>query len=162
MDPANEMGPLANPRRLAAMEAFVDDAVAHSARVETGGRRLGNAGFFFAPTVLSRVGRDAAVMNREPFGPLSVVLPFRRIEEAVEEANRLGYGLAAYAFTRSAATVDELTQTLEAGLLGLNTFAVISPETPVAGVKDSGYGAEGGIEGVSSYLVTKFVAHAAR
>ena len=86
---------------------------------------------------------------------------FRRIDEAVEEANRLGYGLAAYALTRSAATAGELTRTLEAGVLGINTFAVVSPETPFGGVKESGYGAEGGSEGVSSYLVNKFVAQAA-
>jgi succinate-semialdehyde dehydrogenase / glutarate-semialdehyde dehydrogenase len=160
-DPACQMGPLANRRRVAAMEAFVEDAVARGARVETGGRRPGDAGSFFAPTVLSQIDRNAAIMNKEPFGPVSGVVPFRRIDEAVEEANRLGYGLAAYAFTRSAATADELIRTLEAGVLGINTFAVVSPETPFGGVKESGYGAEGGSEGVSSYLVNKFVAHAA-
>jgi len=160
MDPASTMGPLANARRLAAMESFVADAHERRAKIEAGGGRLGDRGFFFAPTLLSGCSRDCAIMNREPFGPISAILPFQRLDEAVAEANRLDFGLAAYAFTRSARVADDLMRTLECGLLGINTFAVTSPESPVAGVKLSGHGAEGGTEGLDSYLVTRFVAHA--
>lgn len=160
MDPASTMGPLANARRVAALESFVADAHAHGAKVETGGAPLGDRGFFFAPTLLSNTSRDCAIMNREPFGPISAILPFHRLEEAVAEANRLDFGLAAYAFTHSARVADELMRGLECGLLGINTFAVTSPESPVAGVKLSGHGAEGGTEGLDAYLVTRFVAHA--
>lgn len=159
-DPDSQMGPLANARRVAAMEEFVADARTCGASVRTGGKRVRDNGFYFAPTVLSDAGRDCAIMNREPFGPLSVVVPFTTFGDGVAEANRLDYGLATYAFTQSARIADELGEAVESGLLGINTFAVTMPEAPISGVKASGYGAEGGIEGVSSYLVTKFIAHA--
>jgi succinate-semialdehyde dehydrogenase/glutarate-semialdehyde dehydrogenase len=160
MDPETTMGPLNNARRLSAMERIVADACAHGAHVETGGRRRGSAGFLFEPTVLTGVSTDCEIMNREPFGPVIAVNPFARVEEAVAEANRLSYGLAAYAFTQSSAVAGQLADALQSGLVGLNTFAVNFPETPFGGVKDSGYGLEGGAEGVSAYLVSKFVAHA--
>lgn len=160
LDPASQMGPLANARRVAAMESFVADARSRDAQVETGGVRTGEHGFFFAPTLLSNAGRDTAIMNREPFGPIAAIQPFEHFDEAVAEANRLDFGLAAYAFTRSARTADDLMRTLECGLLGINTFSVTAPESPVAGVKLSGHGAEGGSEGLASYLVTRFVAQA--
>ncbi|HEU0221692.1 MAG TPA: NAD-dependent succinate-semialdehyde dehydrogenase [Paracoccaceae bacterium] len=160
LDPASQMGPLAHARRLAAMESFVADAEAKGARVETGGARRAGPGFFFAPTVLSGLTPECALMNREPFGPLSAFLSFERLEEAIAEANRLPYGLAAYAFTRSAATAAALKEGLEAGAVGINSFAVVSPETPFGGVKESGYGREGGIEGIAACMVTKYVAEA--
>jgi len=160
LDPASQMGPLANARRVAAMESFMADARARGAQVETGGVRLGERGCFFAPTLLAGTGRDCAILNREPFGPVSAILPFEHFEEAVAEANRLDFGLAAYAFTQSARIADDLMRALECGMLGINTFAVTSPESPVAGVKLSGHGAEGGTEGLASYRVTRFVAHA--
>lgn len=156
------MGPLANARRVAAMESFVADARTRGATVESGGERIGKEGFYFMPTLLSGVDRDCAIRNREPFGPISAVVPFRGVDEAITEANRLDYGLAAYAFTRTARVADDLMHGLEAGLLGINTFAVTSPESPVSGIKLSGHGTEGGTEGVASYLVNKFVAHAIR
>ena len=162
MAPDSQMGPLANPRRVAAMEALVADAAARGARIATGGRRpAGLGGFFYEPTVVSQVTRDCQIMNREPFGPICAVTPFASTEEAVAEANRLGYGLAAYVFTRSAKHANDVVDALEVGSIGLNTCAVVSPETPWGGVKDSGHGAEGGMEGLASYLVTKYVASVA-
>jgi len=162
MAPATQMGPLANPRRVAAMESLVVDARAHGARIVTGGRRpSGLGGFFYEPTVLSQVTSACGIMNREPFGPICAVMPFAAVDEVVAESNRLGYGLAAYVFTRSAKNAYELTEALEVGSIGLNTFAVVSPETPWGGVKDSGHGAEGGSEGLASCLVTKYVASVA-
>jgi succinate-semialdehyde dehydrogenase / glutarate-semialdehyde dehydrogenase len=160
MDPDTQMGPLANMRRVTAMESFVADAQARGAKVQTGGERPASRGFYFAPTLLSGVGLDCEIMNREPFGPICALVPFRSAHEAIAEANRLEFGLAAYAFTRSARIADELMQGVESGLLGINTFAVAGPESPLGGVKHSGYGTEGGSEGIASYLVTKFVAHA--
>ena len=157
LDPASKMGPLANLRRIDAMEDFIGDARRCGARVRTGGERIGNAGFFWQPTVLSDVPNDAKIMNVEPFGPVAAMLRFRDFDEVVEQANRLPYGLAAYAFTGSAKTATAIAEALESGLVGVNTFAVTVPETPFGGVKESGYGLEGGIEGLEAYLQTKFV-----
>jgi succinate-semialdehyde dehydrogenase / glutarate-semialdehyde dehydrogenase len=159
LDPASEMGPLANVRRVEAMEALVADARAQGGRIETGGVRHGNEGFFFAPTVISRPGLDSAVMNEEPFGPVSAIMPVESYEAALAEANRLSFGLAAYCFTRSARMAHAFSEDVEAGLIGINTFNVITPESPVSGVKDSGYGGESGQEGVASFLHTRHVAH---
>jgi succinate-semialdehyde dehydrogenase/glutarate-semialdehyde dehydrogenase len=158
LDPETQMGPLNNVRRLSAMERIVADARAKGANVETGGRRVGHAGFLFEPTVLSRVSEHCEIMNREPFGPVIAVTSFARVEEAIHEANRLPYGLAAYAFTGSSAVAGPLAEAFQSGLVGLNTFGVNFPETPFGGVKDSGYGSEGGVEGVSAYLVSKYIA----
>jgi succinate-semialdehyde dehydrogenase/glutarate-semialdehyde dehydrogenase len=158
LEPETRMGPLNNVRRLSAMERIVADARAQGANVETGGRRVGDAGFLFEPTVLSRVSEHCEIMNREPFGPIIAVTPFARVEEAVHEANRLPYGLAAYAFTGSSTVAGQLADAFQTGLVGLNTFGVNFPETPFGGVKDSGYGSEGGAEGVSAYLVSKYIA----
>jgi len=151
------MGPLAHQRRVGAMEQFVADAVAQGARVETGGGRVGENGFFFAPTVLTGVGQQARIMNEEPFGPLSVLTPFGDIEEAVTEANRLPYGLAAYAWTRSAETAQRVGSALESGMVSINHFGLALPETPFGGVKDSGYGNEGGPDAIEDYLNSKFI-----
>ncbi len=104
LEQGTTMGPLANERRVHAMDGFIADAVQHGGEVRTGGARIGNKGNFFQPTVLTNVPRDARVMNEEPFGPLAIMMPFHDLEEAVTEANRLPYGLAAYAYTRSAKT----------------------------------------------------------
>lgn len=157
----SQMGPLANPRRLAAMAALTADAVAAGARLVTGGQRLGNRGFFFAPTVLAEVPAAARIMNEEPFGPVAVVNPFDSLEEALAEANRLRYGLAAYAFTKSAERARQIGDGLRAGAIGINTFTVTLPELPFGGVEHSGDGREGGTEGVESFLTVKAVAHAA-
>lgn len=156
-DPSTKMGPLAHPRRLAAMERLVQDGVAAGAKLATGGRRIGNAGCFFAPTVLSHVPVSAAAMNEEPFGPLALVNPFGDLDEAIAEANRLPYGLAAYAFTRSATVTSTLARRLASGNVAVNHTAIALAEIPFGGVKDSGYGLEGGSEGLDAYLATKLV-----
>jgi succinate-semialdehyde dehydrogenase/glutarate-semialdehyde dehydrogenase len=154
-----QMGPLANPRRLDAMEMFVDDAVAKGAKLECGGRRIGNAGFFFEPTVLSDVPEDARIMNEEPFGPVAALVRVSSVEEAITRSNRLPFGLAAFAFTRSLATADRFATELAAGMVSINHFGIAAAETPFGGIKDSGYGSEGGTESLDAYLTVKFVSH---
>lgn len=157
LDPRSTMGPLANERRLAAMERFVADATARGARLHAGGSRIGNRGYFFAPTVLGDVPVEAEVMNEEPFGPIALCRPFADLDAAVAEANRLRYGLAAYAFSRSQSTVQAIGAALECGMISINHYGLTLPETPFGGVKDSGIGSEGGSEGMESYMVTKFI-----
>ena len=152
-----QMGPLANERRLVAMQELLQDARAKGAQVVTGGERIGTEGNFFAPTVLANVPLDASVFNNEPFGPVAAIRPFERIEDAIAEANRLPYGLAGYAFTRSLKTAHLLSQRLEVGLMWVNQPALAWPEMPFGGVKDSGYGSEGGPEALEAYLTTKSV-----
>ncbi|WP_180686463.1 NAD-dependent succinate-semialdehyde dehydrogenase [Streptomyces gossypiisoli] len=153
------MGPLANERRLKAMERLTADAVARGAKVLTGGERLERAGYFFAPTVLTDVPADAELMHEEPFGPLAPIVPFPDLDEALSTANGLPYGLAAYGFTRSAATAERLSAGLEAGILSINHCGGSVHEAPSGGVKDSGYGREGGPEALDAYLITKRVSH---
>ena len=154
------MGPLANRRRLEAMEALTADAVARGARVVTGGTRIGNRGYFFRPTVLADVPPDARAANEEPFGPLALVSRFSRPADAIAEANRLPYGLAAYAYTRSARTMAELGREIESGMISINHHGIALPELPFGGVKDSGYGSEGGTEAMDCYVNTKLVTQA--
>jgi succinate-semialdehyde dehydrogenase / glutarate-semialdehyde dehydrogenase len=151
------MGPLAHARRLDAMEAFVADAVAQGATVETGGRRIGNKGYFFEPTVLTNVPKSARVMNEEPFGPIAVVGSFAEFDDAVQEANRLPYGLASYAYTKSSKTAAALGAAIEVGMLSINHHGIALPEVFFGGVKDSGYGSEGGADAIDAYLNTKFI-----
>ncbi len=151
------MGPLATARRVEAMEGFIADAVAKGAKVRTGGRRIGNTGYFFEPTVLTDVPADARVMNEEPFGPIAIMLPFASFDDAITEANRLPYGLAAYAYTRSLKTAAAVAAAVESGTVSINHHGLAPIETPLGGVKDSGYGSEGGAEAIEAYLVTKFV-----
>ena len=151
------LGPLANERRLAAMDGFVRNASEQGARVAAGGSRVGTVGNFFAPTVLTDVPLEAQVFNAEPFGPIAAVRTFDLLEDAIREANRLPFGLAAYAFTKSIKTLHELTHRLEVGMLWVNQPATPSAELPFGGVKDSGYGSEGGPEALEPYLVTKAV-----
>ncbi len=151
------MGPLANARRIEAMESFVADAVQKGAKVETGGKRIGNKGYFFEPTVMTEVPMDAKIMNEEPFGPLAPIAPFKSFDEVVKEANRLPYGLAAYAFTKSAKTATAIGSAFESGMISINHLGLALPEVPFGGVKDSGYGTEGGTEAIEAYLNTKFV-----
>jgi succinate-semialdehyde dehydrogenase/glutarate-semialdehyde dehydrogenase len=159
LDQSTQMGPLANARRLEAMETLVADASAKGARVLTGGSRLGNRGYFFPLTVLADVPDEARVMQQEPFGPLALINPVRTLDEAIAKANALPYGLAAYAFTHSAANADRIAADVEAGNLSINHFVASSAETPFGGVKESGYGREGGSEGLACYTVVKNVSH---
>jgi succinate-semialdehyde dehydrogenase/glutarate-semialdehyde dehydrogenase len=151
------LGPLANARRLTAMTKVLDNARATGATVATGGERIGTEGNFFAPTVLTNVSLEADVFNNEPFGPIAAIRGFDTLEEAIAEANRLPYGLAGYAFTKSFRNVHLLSQQMEVGMLWINQPATPSPEMPFGGVKDSGYGSEGGTEAMEGYLVTKAV-----
>ena len=152
-----QMGPLANPRRMTAMAEFTQDAVNRGATLAAGGQRIGAAGNFFAPTVLTDVPLDAKVFNDEPFGPMAAVRSFNPLDEAIVEANRLPDGLAGYAFTRSLKNAHTLSQRLEVGMLWINQQAAPWPEMPFGGVKDSGYGSEGGPEALEAYLNTRSV-----
>ncbi len=156
LDPESGMGPLANVRRPGAIEALVEDAAAKGAKVMAGGKR-GNAGYFFQPTLLADVPDSADIMNNEPFGPVAVAAPFSDLEDALGKANRLPFGLAAFAFTQNLRTANLLGDGIESGMVGINTFAISMVDAPFGGVKDSGFGSEGGPEGMESYLVTKAI-----
>ncbi|HEY9247530.1 MAG TPA: NAD-dependent succinate-semialdehyde dehydrogenase [Rariglobus sp.] len=160
MEEGVQMGPLAHDRRIPWVEGLVADARQRGAEVHTGGERIGNKGYFYAPTVLTGVGREARMMNEEPFGPVAMIAPFTDLDEVVEEANRLPYGLAGYAFTRSAKTANAIANRVESGMLTINHLGLALPEVPFGGVKDSGYGSEGGSEAIEAYLNTKFVSQA--
>ncbi len=160
LDAATSMGPLANPRRVAAMDAFIGDAVKHGAKLRAGGERIGNKGNFYQPTVLTDVPMEARIQNEEPFGPVAVISPFKGFDDVVAEANRLPFGLASYAYTRSAKTANAIAAAVEAGMMSINHHGLALPEVPFGGVKDSGYGSEGGSEAIEAYLNTKFVSQA--
>jgi succinate-semialdehyde dehydrogenase/glutarate-semialdehyde dehydrogenase len=159
-DPATRMATLANPRRQAAMVANVEDARKQGGKVQTGGHPIGEKGNFFEPTVITELDRKAMAMNTEPFGPLVVINPFKTFDDAVTEANRLPYGLAAYAWTRSAKTANAIAAQVETGMMAINHLGFALPEVPFGGVKDSGYGTEGGADALEPYLVAKFVTQA--
>ena len=151
------LGPLANARRIDAMDGFVADAKARGGKIATGGKRRGNQGFFYEPTVITEVPDDSKIMTQEPFGPLAPIVTFKTFDEVVARANSLPFGLAAYAFTTSSTTATAIGDAIESGMVGVNSIAVSTPETPFGGVKESGHGSEGGIEGLGAYLNTKFI-----
>ena len=151
-----KMGPLANTRRPEAVEALVNDAREKGAKVVTGGER-GESGFFFKPTLLADVPLEAEIMNNVPFGPVAVSRPFKDFDEAIEQANRLPYGLAAFAFTENGRRANLLGDAIEAGMVGINTFAISIADAPFGGVKESGFGSEGGKEGLETYQVVKAI-----
>jgi succinate-semialdehyde dehydrogenase/glutarate-semialdehyde dehydrogenase len=154
------MGSLANPRRSAAMEFNVEDAKKHGGKFHTGGHRIGDHGNFYEPTVVSELENDAMAMNVEPFGPFAVINPFKNFDDAVTEANRLPFGLAAYAWTNSAKTANAIASSVETGMMTINHLGLALPEVPFGGVKDSGYGSEGGSEAIEPYLNPKFISQA--
>ena len=156
MDATTKMGPLANARRPDAIDALVEDARAKGARVLAGGA-CGNQGFFYQPTVLADVPLEANVMSNEPFGPVALMRPFDSFDEAIDQANRLPYGLAAFAFTENGRQANLLGDALESGMVGINSFGISVPDAPFGGIKESGFGSEGGPEGLDSYLVTKAI-----
>ena len=151
------MGPLIDARRLPVMEEFVANARDCGATINAGGERIGNQGYYYAPTVLSDVPDDAKIMVDEPFGPVAPVTNFSSLDEVVERANSLPFGLASYVFTSDGSKATMMEQALETGLVGVNHPMVATPETPFGGVNESGYGSEGGIEGLEAFLRTKFV-----
>ena len=159
MEPDTQMGPMANPRRPEAIGALVADAQATGAKLLAGGdaREDKNGGFFFTPTVLSDVSLEARAMNEEPFGPIALLRPFATVDDAIEQANRLPFGLAAYCFTENGRRQNLLGDAIEAGMVGINSVRLSAPDAPFGGVKDSGHGSEDGPEGVAAHLVTKTV-----
>jgi succinate-semialdehyde dehydrogenase / glutarate-semialdehyde dehydrogenase len=158
-EPSTQMGPLANHRRVEAMEALVADAKQKGARILAGGERVGNRGYYFPLTVLADLPDQARAMREEPFGPLALITPVASLDEAIDKANSLPFGLAAYAFTHSASRADRLIDGIEAGNVSINTLEASVAETPFGGVKDSGYGREGGAEGLLPYTIVKNVSH---
>ena len=157
MEEGTNMGPLIADRRIDVMDGLVQDAIAQGAELVRGGSRLNRKGSFYAPTILNNVSDDARIMNDEPFGPVAPIDSFGSVDEVIARANRLPFGLAAYAFTEDPALIARLKDDLETGLLAVNSTVVSVPETPFGGVKHSGYGSEGGIEGLEAFLTTRFV-----
>ncbi|MBN2975801.1 NAD-dependent succinate-semialdehyde dehydrogenase [Pseudomonas sp. MAFF 301380] len=157
LDPQVNMGPMAHRGRLKATEELVADAVSQGAKLETGGNRVGDRGYFFEPTVLTNVPVTALAMIDEPFGPIALINSFDDIDEAIKEANRLPYGLSAYAYTRSLSSANKLFNGIESGAISINHHSVALPEHPFGGVKDSGYGTEGGPGALDAFMTTKFV-----
>lgn len=157
LDAGIQMGPMANSRRPEAMERLIGDATTKGARLHAGGQRVGNRGFFFAPTVLSEVPLDATIMHEEPFGPVALINPFRTEEEMIAEANRLPFGLAAYAWTDDVRRQRRIAAEIEAGMVGINTHVIGGADSPFGGVKWSGHGSEDGMEGVLACMITKAV-----
>lgn len=156
-DPETKMGPVVSQKRLSAIEELVSDAVDKGAGVSLGGKRIGNRGNFYAPTVLTDVSQEMRVMNEEPFGPLVLMQPHKDADSMIEEANRLPFGLASYAFTKSAERVQAVSSRIEAGMLSINHVGLALPEVHFGGVKDSGHGSEGGADAIEAYLVSKLV-----
>ena len=157
LDEGINMGPLIAERRIAVMDEFVKDAVDTGAELHTGGHRLNREGSFYAPTILSNVSDNAKLMNDEPFGPVLPIDSFNSLDEVIERANRLEFGLASYAFTNDSKIVSALQEDIQSGLLAINSMVVSTPETPFGGIKHSGYGSEGGVEGLEAFLVTRFL-----
>ena len=162
MDAATQMGPTANDRRIDALSELIEDARAKGAEVLAGGERLGNKGYFFKPTVLANVPEDALVMQEEPFGPIAVVNSVTCLDDAIAKANSVQYGLAGYAFTNRADYAARLADEIEVGNFSINTLEASMPETPFGGVKSSGYGREGGSEGLDNYMTIKNVWHSSK
>ena len=156
----NRMGPLIHARRREAIDVLVRDAESHGAELRAGGHRLNQPGFFFQPTVLANVPDTARIMNEEPFGPVAIINAFGDTDDVIRQANRLPYGLAAFAFTQNLNVANRLGDALEAGMVGVNTFRISVPDSPFGGIKESGHGSEEGIEGLEACLVTKFVSEA--
>ena len=157
LEAETKMGPLAHRRRVPSMAGFVEDADARGAKILAGGHRMGEKGNFFEPTVVADAPDDSKLMTQEPFGPIMGVKRFKTLDEAIERANSLPYGLAAYAFTTSTRNATQIGDALESGMVTINHLGFALPEVPFGGVKDSGYGSEGGAETFDGYLVTKFV-----
>ena len=157
LDADTRMGPLVAERRLHAMDSFVSDAIAKGAKIKTGGQRKGNKGYFYEPTVMTDVPLNAKIMNDEPFGPLAPISSFKDFDGVMKEANRLPWGLAAYAYTRNTKTMAQVGAAFESGMVSINHHGLALPEVPFGGIKDSGYGSEGGVEALEAYLNTKFV-----
>ncbi|WP_254621093.1 NAD-dependent succinate-semialdehyde dehydrogenase [Sphingomonas sp. CL5.1] len=161
LKPGTSMGPLVSERRLKAVSGMIEEAIQEGAHILASGEATPQPGFFHAPTILTGVSLSSRIQNDEPFGPVAILSPFDTIDEAITEANRLPYGLAAYAFTSSIRNSQRLQTELEVGMLAINHTLLGLPELPLGGVKDSGFGSEGGSEAIDSYLISKLVTQAA-
>jgi succinate-semialdehyde dehydrogenase/glutarate-semialdehyde dehydrogenase len=155
-DPASEMGPVQNARRRAGIARMITDARERGAQVAQGNAPAGS-GFWHAPTVLSGLDADSLALREEPFGPLALIIPFDTVDQAIAEANRLSFGLAAYAHTTDLRLAERLTREIEAGTLAINHWQASWPETPFGGLKDSGFAGEGGVEGLLAFCQMRFV-----
>ncbi|HEJ6939421.1 NAD-dependent succinate-semialdehyde dehydrogenase [Serratia marcescens] len=156
LDDETQMGPLINPQRVQAMEAIVADARAKGARIVTGGRRLAlNGGYFYAPTVIADVPDDALAIAEENFGPIAAMTSFRDSDDLWRRVNSSDFALSAYAFTRDPVRIRETVGRLEAGMVGINSYALAAAEAPFGGIKASGMGREGGSEGIHDYMNIK-------
>lgn len=156
-DPDVKMGPMANPRRYAAIKEFIDDAVKQGARIVAGGNTTEGKGWFVAPTVIRDFNNRCLAANTEPFGPLALVRPFSSFDEAITEANRLPFGLASYVFTLNSRTAKRAADAIKSGVVCINHCQASLPETPFGGMKNSGQGKEGGIEGLAEFMDIKYI-----
>ena len=161
LDNDTQMGPLANPRRIAEIDDLVQDAVSKGARLMTGGKRLDRPGNFYEATVLADVPATARIMQEEPFGPIAIINKFSSYDEAIEKANNTDFALASYAFSGSQETIDKLGSDLDSGKVGINGYPVVFLDSPLGGRRQSGYGSEGGYEGLDAYRIVKFVSQSA-
>jgi succinate-semialdehyde dehydrogenase/glutarate-semialdehyde dehydrogenase len=157
-DPDTDVGPLIDADQREKVAELVDDASERGARLLLGGERVGERGYFYAPTVLAEVPDDARLLAEEIFGPVAPIATFSNDEQAIEAANRTEYGLVAYVYTRHLDRAFRVCEAIETGMVGLNQGVVSNPAAPFGGVKQSGFGREGGFEGISEYLETKYVA----
>lgn len=157
LDPQVQMGPLASARRVTVMEALVRDAVAKGAALTAGGNRLDGKGYFFSPTVLANVSPDAAIMSEEPFGPVTPIVSFGDTSVVADRANDTPYGLAAYVFTTDLERASRVVSRIQAGMIGVNSMSVAHASIPFGGVKESGFGREGTIDGLLESMVTKSI-----
>lgn len=156
-DPQSTMGPLANGRRVAALEGLVEDAIGQGARMIVGGAAAENRGYYFMPTVLADVPTTARIMNEEPFGPVAIINRFSTQDQAFAEANRLPYALAAYGWSRDGSTIEAMQRHIRSGMLSINHNGLGYPEVPFGGIYDSGYGDEGGVEALREMMFSRFV-----
>lgn len=159
LDPQSNVGPLANSRRIDAMDTLIGDAVSKGAKLLTGGEKIAGPGFAYKPAIVAELPENARALTEEPFGPLALIQPVEDLDDALTRANSLSYGLAGYAFTKSSATAHQISQRMEVGVIGINQMVVSIPENPFGGIHDSGWGREGGSEGIDAYTVTKYVGH---
>ena len=162
MEQSSQMGPMAAQRQVERVDQLVSDAVDKGARLLIGGKRTGNVGNFYQPTIIDQIPDDARILREEPFGPVASLIPFDDTEQMIAQANMLPYGLAAYAYTNSMRNANLVSRELRVGMIGINTPQISLPETPFGGVKQSGIGSEGGTEGVAAYMTTKYVSQLAQ
>jgi succinate-semialdehyde dehydrogenase/glutarate-semialdehyde dehydrogenase len=157
-DPDVDVGPLIDDNQRSKVEELVADAVSRGARALIGGKRLDAPGYFYEPTVLVEVADDARLLREEIFGPVAPIATFSSEEDALAAANRTEYGLVSYVYTRDLDRAIRVSEGIESGMVGLNQGVVSNPAAPFGGVKQSGFGREGGFEGIGEYLETKYVA----